>query len=127
MRAVVLLGVLAVLSGCADKPEIKQCEDYIKGKLRSPSTYKRIKAEGVAVPFEKPTKYTVSVEYDAANAYGTPVRDTQLCIYPIRDGKPVADHYIDFDAGLSATADMIEEQADNLEAAADAEIANLAH
>jgi hypothetical protein len=94
-----ILGLLVVLAGCnaLDRPEVKDCENYLKGKLRSPSTYKRISTYSYAAN----GKQHVSIEHDAANAYGTPIRATQFCFYPIKNGKPDTSQYIDHDAALA--------------------------
>lgn len=101
MRALILvLGML--IAGCSqvpvDGPGIKECEDYVIAKLRSPTTYKRIKASGIGIPYDAPKYYSVTVEYDAANAYGTPIRETQFCKFPVKSKLPVVDNYIDFDS-----------------------------
>lgn len=107
MRGLAAIGMLVALAGCGGSPAIKKCEDYIVAKLRSPSTYKRISADGTAVPYESPTKYTVVIEYDAVNAYNAPVRDRQVCSYPVRGRKPVTDIYVDFDAEAEREAETI--------------------
>lgn len=77
-----------------------ECEKYLLEKLRSPSTYKRIEVSSTAVPYETPIEQMVFIEYDAANAYGTPIRGRQLCKFPIKNKRPVVDQYIDHDAQL---------------------------
>lgn len=122
-----------LLAGC-DQPEVKQCEDFILSKLRSPSTYKRIESSGIQVPYNNPDRYTVRVTYDAANAYGTPVREEQLCVFGLKDGKPDTSKHYDFDEDLegkgytSADVDRAAESAlsaaDNALKAADDAIKN---
>ncbi|MFX4088057.1 hypothetical protein ACKU27_23480 [Sphingobium yanoikuyae] len=113
MRIIYLLPLIMV-TGC-DKPEIKQCEDHIIRKLRSPSTYKRINASGIETPYQNPKNYTVKITYDAANAYGTPVREEQLCVFGLRDGKPDTTKYYEFDedfTGKGYTGQDVERAAD---------------
>ena len=85
MRVLFTSLISFALTGC-DKvgewqhPELAACESFISGGLRSPSTYKRINVE-----YDRPQMNSASntknvhIEYDAANAYGTPVRASQLC------------------------------------------------
>ena len=125
MRAVVL--VFALLLGACDGPEIKVCEDYILAKLRSPSTYKRIEVDGINVPYENPDRYHLSITYDAANAYGTPVRETQSCVFGLKGGKPDTSKYYDFDTDLQGngkTAEQVEAAANAAMEAANAALNN---
>lgn len=115
MRKLILPSALA-LAGCGafDPPEVTDCERHIISKLRSPSTYKRIDASGIGIPFDKPLKYSVTIEYDAANAYGTPVRERQLCVFAVKNGRPDTSLYYDFDhdfEGRGKTGDQISEEA----------------
>jgi len=95
-----LLAVLA-LTGCSkqvERPEILDCEQYLLGKLRFPSTYQRVSIQSVRI--EKPNYQSVGIEYDAANAYGTPIRGEQICVYPVKNGNPITNIYIDHDNEL---------------------------
>lgn len=86
-KVITALGVLALTAcGSLEPEEIADCERYVQGKLRSPSTYKRVSARSTLMKDEKPAQRWVSVEYDAANVYGTPIRDTQICKYPYKPG-----------------------------------------
>lgn len=104
-----------VLSACSamEAPAITDCEDRIKRDLRSPSTYKRIKADTTDMRDER--QIWVSVEYDAANAYGTPIRDSRICKYPSRNGSADVLNYVDDEADIEAVADNMEVAADNME------------
>lgn len=123
-----LLLPLALL-GC-DKPEVAACEVFLKGGLRSPSTYHRVSVNSYDGPLGEPaltqmreedaerdrgnpewakikrgleaqtpaaqrsqdTLREVFIEYDAANAYGTPIRGAQQCGFVLRNGElPSAD------------------------------------
>lgn len=85
--AVVLAGGLgAIVAGTGlvnaiaprDPDDVMICEEGVKALLRSPSTYKRIDITRLNQP-----KYSlVMISYDAANAYGTPIRDTAHCEFP---------------------------------------------
>ena len=82
--AILALAMPALLleSGCSQVdewryPDAAACRSFVLGSLRSPSTYKefsltrRDEANGLIK--------SVFIEYDAANAYGTPVRNAQKC------------------------------------------------
>lgn len=101
---------LMTLAGCDQGLSV--CEEHIKDGLRSPSTYHRIGYEvrREEVPIPRPSKsdrgllasitpmaerlaewkahptqqvYRYTVESDAANAYGVPVRDKQSCVFTV--------------------------------------------
>lgn len=111
LRLALPIAVFAI-AGCAKPtPEFEQCERYIKAQLKAPSSYKLIKQSGSWVPFDKRDRYVLSVEYDAQNSYGAMLRDTQVCIFPNKDGQPDTSQYIDFDAAL-ATDPYFEDIAD---------------
>jgi hypothetical protein len=101
----------AALAGCwsSDSKFVQSCEELLKETLRSPSTYRRV---GVVerrepIPLEdylaaqkdseavkrlyrqqgtQPVRILAAIEYDAANAYGTPVRGAAVCHYDSTDG-----------------------------------------
>lgn len=120
LRASATLSLLA-LSGCnaLSAPEIQDCENYVQGKLRSPSTYKRISADSTIMTDQKPPQVWAEVVYDAANAYGTPIRDTQICKYPLVNGRADLSQYIDHDRLLMNAADS-QLESDTAQAAAPA-------
>lgn len=92
---------MTMISACSDAPEIAACQDFLKGGLRSPSTYSEVsvRSEDLPMPAENLARYqladrsspekagvrTVSIVYDAANAYGTPVRGVQTCHFLLKD------------------------------------------
>lgn len=88
MRLILTAIALAVvgLQGCSfdyfDDPAVKACRVDLKSQLRSPSTYREIETNLVSVAGIN----SVSVSYDAANAYGTPVRGAHNCNYLLYDG-----------------------------------------
>ncbi|KQM37935.1 hypothetical protein ASE59_11585 [Sphingomonas sp. Leaf10] len=85
----------------AEPPAIAQCREYLLKKLKAPSTYKQIQADQVKMD---DGKWSVVIQYDAANAYGTPIRDNQVCRYPDLNDQPDTRKYIDFDEDLVADA-----------------------
>lgn len=111
---------LFVLTGCDGllRSEIKDCEAQLLGELRSPSTYKRIDASSIRANNEQ----TVRIVYDAANAYGTPIRGTKLCAYPVKGGAVLVDQRIDYDARIEEQARKALTDAEN---AADAAASGL--
>lgn len=106
-RAIILVVFSATVSGCNPfEPRLYGvCEDALKEQLRSPSTYERVRltardeqisAEayeiGAGNPLTRaartvlqqgaiPHRHVVIIEYDAVNAYGTPVRGAAECIH----------------------------------------------
>ena len=93
-----VLGLALTAGGCTKlaDPYLDQCESYIQGRLKAPSTYKRVSS--TSSPMKEGAEYWVSVDYDAANSYNAPIRDTYICRFPAKDGKPLASSFIDFDA-----------------------------
>ena len=106
-----------VVAGCG-QPEIKACEQYAKSGLRSPATYRRagvrtIDERVTAEEFltrrgDNPKDHArglfleglrrsntgirnIVISYDADNAFGTPIRGEQICMFQLRDGKLVDD------------------------------------
>lgn len=83
MRKLILLAMFTLVA--CDSPGIRECEELIKDRLKAPSTYKRISAfsgkGGVGAG------RMVQIEYDAANSFGTPLRQTDFCSIPNK-GEP---------------------------------------
>ena len=70
-------------AGCGQSAEndaVSVCEGKILKSLRSPSTYNQIQTS-VSPPEFEPKVWVVAISYDAANAYGTPVRGGYLCAF----------------------------------------------
>ncbi|MGD9918002.1 MAG: hypothetical protein AB7U46_08275 [Paenirhodobacter sp.] len=94
-----------LLNRFVDPKLVQICEGLVKDRLRSPSTYRRIKVTqySEAVSLEKaraldpkmtqtevraitegrakPTNFQVFITFEAANAFGTPVSGLSLCEY----------------------------------------------
>ena len=68
MRSVALASVV-LLGGC--HPGLADCEDAIKARLKAPATYKRVALQ--------PGDFRYEVDFDADNAFGTPIRDHATC------------------------------------------------
>ncbi len=110
------LGLLPLLMGCdLLQPEIADCEAYILVGLKAPSTYKRISADRWLTKEDGVEHVRVTINYDVANVYGTPVREFKVCLYPVVNGKPDLNQMIDDDKRISAevqeTLDLMEEAA----------------
>lgn len=71
-----LLGTTAACGEPAD-PQTRHCTALLEQLLRSPSTLKVIEASA----FDSRGERFVSIEFDAANAYGTPIREKISCVY----------------------------------------------
>lgn len=69
----VLISPIALLVYLAfrEPPDLALCDKAIQADLRSPSTYKRVSVDGSAGVYK--------ISYDAANAYGTPIRSKGQC------------------------------------------------
>jgi hypothetical protein len=94
-------------------PLLAACEEAMKERLKAPSTYRRISVSETKEPLsfeqyyaarpesdavktvlirgatEKPVKRTILIEYDAANAFGTPLRSRSLCTFEASDSREV--------------------------------------
>lgn len=82
--APLVLTALVALGGCQYKA-LEACDEKIKQDLRSPSSYTRISADSS----DSEDVISVFIEYDAANAYGTLVRERVYCRIPKSvDGDP---------------------------------------
>jgi hypothetical protein len=98
-----LLITAILLGGCnsAEDAAVRACETFIKERLRSPSTYKKISDDGLGPSFKSEGRDVkmIAIEYDAANAYGTPIRGNQLCRFEVdKSGK-----FLDDDLEHAAT------------------------
>lgn len=94
--AMVIGAALATVSltGCNRKPEIEACETFVREKVATPSTIKVITASSVPAIAKniyglKPTDQVtlVSIEYDAENQYGAPIRSSAYCAFPMKNGE----------------------------------------
>lgn len=88
-RGILGLGMALTLGGCDaltsnEEHAFRVCEAYVKEGLRSPSTYARIKAIS-DIPRQGSGIRTVHLEYDADNAFGTPVRGYEMCAFKVND------------------------------------------
>lgn len=98
------IAVILTLAGCSKPPapEIKDCESNLLSKLKAPSTYKRAAVSSIRISDAKSEYQSVSIDYDAQNSYGAPIRDKEICVYPI-DGDTVrTDLSIDPSADLES-------------------------
>lgn len=104
-----------LLVGC-ESPQVRACEEQLLGKLKSPSSYKRIKAQRVTFEAENPPYQSVLIEYDAENSYGALLRDKELCNYRIENGHVTLeqfDPYAEEDSDLTEAADNALDAAGN--------------
>lgn len=91
MRYLALM-IAIFLGGCitSEDSAVRACETFIKERLRSPSTYKKVSDDGLGPSFKIDGRYVkmIVIEYDAANAYGTPMRGNQQCLFEVdKNGK----------------------------------------
>jgi hypothetical protein len=97
------LVTLVILSGCRGlftPTEIKQCEKYIVGKLDNPDSYNRIEYASLALPYPTPKYWEVGIDYSFREKSGVIQRGSQLCDFPLRNGRADTSKYIDFDRRL---------------------------
>ena len=90
------VSVVALLVAATQLPKLMRndteesaqaCESFIKGRLRSPSTYQRAELTVSPEPDADRTR-SIFIKYDAANAFGTPIRGMQWCKFKVEaDGK----------------------------------------
>jgi hypothetical protein len=79
--------LFATLAACSSPPEVQACENYIKGIVDAPSTYRRASVSSVATTENGKPIQSVLITYDASNAFGVPMRDMKVCTFAIVDGK----------------------------------------
>lgn len=91
---VAAIALCSGLAGCGGSPEITACESYIREKIATPASLKIVSTSSVPSTGESIKGLTatdavklVSIEYDAANQYGAPVRSTDYCAFALKDGK----------------------------------------
>lgn len=101
LRTMTTFALLFSLAAC-DNDTVKTCEQYIRGGLSAPATYKRISVSEATRPItyaeltdmgkdpemvalakkmslpEGPLD-TVLITYDASNSFGVPIRSQQVC------------------------------------------------
>lgn len=86
MRKLAFLGLVAMcLAGCDalesnDESAVKVCEAFIQDRLKAPATYSRVELTVEMKQAGQPTR-DVFISYDAANAYGTPIRSIERCTF----------------------------------------------
>jgi len=107
MNGIWALIAVGLLAGChrsfSDAPEVARCEKYIRAKLEKPDSYRRIESASLALPYPKATYWEVGIDYsfEFEGASNTPGHGSQLCDYPLVDGKADTSRYIDFDRNNS--------------------------
>ncbi len=95
MRLALLVGVLLGLAGCSsfEGAEVKRCEDQLVAKLKAPASYKRVSMHVTDInpdnpgDLRNPTQRWVTIEYDAVNSFNAPLRGTEICRFPLKNGE----------------------------------------
>lgn len=95
MRPLLIALLLVFTSGCStlEQPEVQRCEEQLLGKLKAPSSYKRINVRVTDINPKDPSDLVhvserwVTIEYDAVNSFNAPLRDTEICRYPLKNGQ----------------------------------------
>lgn len=102
LKALIALGLLAGCQGGSfGAPEVARCEKYIRAKLAKPDSYKRVESASLALPYPKATYWEVGIDYTFVDAANAPAHGSQLCDFPLADGKADISRYIDFDRNNS--------------------------
>ena len=101
IAALTLLGGCNLLKGGGS--EIAQCEAFVRGQLKAPSTYKRVHAlasdsslltarefqerlgDPVPPPESRLRLRDVSLTYEAQNGFGVPIEQTAYCQFKITE------------------------------------------
>ena len=99
----IALALMLPLTGC-EKATVKTCEQFIRGGLSAPTTYKRIsitESSRIAtdqellalgkdprmIAFSKKYSipagklHSVVIDYDAQNSFSVPLRSKQICLF----------------------------------------------
>jgi hypothetical protein len=101
MNGWLVLSVAGLLAGCqggfAGPPEVAQCEKYVRAKLAKPDSFKLLESASLALPYPNATYWEVGMDYGFVSASGAPGHGSQLCDFPLVDGKADTSRYIDFD------------------------------
>jgi len=113
MRLALIALVAMALSGCGafQSPEEQRCEAQLLDKLKSPASYKRVSSHVTDIDPDDPanlssvTERWVTIEYDAVNSFNAPLRGTEICRYPLKNGQADVWNSID-DAPVPIVEDM---------------------
>ena len=101
-----LLALSFLLAGCNSQQSaaVGACESFIKERLRSPSSYKQISVDDLGPSFKNDGRdiKMLTVEYDAANAYGTPIRGKQMCTFDVDQSGNFIDKDVEFAAKMAS-------------------------
>lgn len=94
---------LALTASCApatgQDDAIKACEAYIKKGLEAPTTFRMSSnPSAIYIPAKNPDRLRVGISYEAQNAFGTLVSNTEFCDFSAPDGKLVSAQKIAMDA-----------------------------
>lgn len=120
--ALFLTASCAPATGQVDAIEV--CEAYIKKGLKAPSTFRTSsKPSAIYIPVENPDRLRVGITYEAQNAFGTSVSNTEFCDFSAPDGKLVSAQQMAIDAArpyislteyLAATKELTISDSSNL-------------
>jgi hypothetical protein len=75
------------------------CESRLQTDLASPSSYHRVSVDKYRDMAGAMQVETVTVDYDASNAYGATMRGKAICKYIVKDGEPVIEARLSFENG----------------------------
>lgn len=115
MRVILAIAMVGSITSCARPvpPEVAQCEERLIGKLKAPSTYKKVKVDVTDInpsnpeDIEHPKERWVTITYDAVNSYNAPIRGSEMCRYPLRGKEPDLANVLGDDDGLPSVDQMV--------------------
>ncbi|QTH20147.1 hypothetical protein HRJ34_17510 [Rhizorhabdus wittichii] len=94
------MGVIAAatcslsLNACSLQPQVTACETFVREKIDTPATFKVVSTSSVSGSAKDVARLDpagqvmlVSIEYDAANQYGAPIRSKAFCAFPMKNGR----------------------------------------
>ncbi len=113
MRSIsIVLAAFAGAACTATPPEVEECKQFVEARLKAPTTFRpvAVTTSNHALSLEdyldarggtwskKDVVYKtmqedkwglrmVHIEYDAANTFGTPIREKQSCAFTLRNGQ----------------------------------------
>lgn len=115
MKELGLIAGALALAGCGafddgSSRAIRVCEKIVTDQLRSPSTYGRISVMTEDAVQGRGVR-SIFITYDAANAFGTPVRGAQQCAFEVDPETGAFPSELELGTqAISAETDILEHQ-----------------
>jgi hypothetical protein len=100
-KPLMIVGCLLATS-CAKElpPEVRSCEAGLVTDLLAPSTYKRVDYTVSDIVVNKRPVREVTINYDAQNAFGAPLRQVKDCRFLLNGGEAdIVNEMSDYEVG----------------------------